>query len=250
MTRIRTFDLLRMAWRANFLQATWNYERQQGLGWAWSIAPALDRVYPPEERDRRLAEHTAYFNTQPTLASLALGVVAGLEERRAEADGAGPDPAAIARVKGVLGASLAALGDRMFWFTLRPLAACLGVAFAHEPTPLGAVVTWVSYNAMHLSVRFLGVGWGYRLGPAVLDAALRERFERMMRWWAVLGCATIGVLVAIQLVPGGVARPAHEQIALAGGLVFGLLAAQRVRPSPTEWALLAGALALVLTWRS
>ena len=29
--------------RAALLQATWNYERQQGLGWAWALKPALDK---------------------------------------------------------------------------------------------------------------------------------------------------------------------------------------------------------------
>src|SRR5687767_10846328 len=117
MSRLRTGDLLRIALRANLLQATWNYERQQGLGWAWSIAPALERIHAdPEARHARLAEHTAYFNTEPTLASLALGVVSSLEERRAEGGEGAPDAASIARVKAVLGSSLAALGDRMFWF--------------------------------------------------------------------------------------------------------------------------------------
>jgi mannose/fructose/N-acetylgalactosamine-specific phosphotransferase system component IID len=63
-----------MAARLTLLQATWNYERQQGLGWAWSLEPALERIYPdPAVRRERLAQHTAYFNTQPTLASVALG---------------------------------------------------------------------------------------------------------------------------------------------------------------------------------
>jgi len=44
-----------MALRSLFLQATFNYERQQGLGWAWALQPALERLYPdPAEcRERR-----------------------------------------------------------------------------------------------------------------------------------------------------------------------------------------------------
>src|SRR5437867_6440643 len=141
MPPLRKRDLWGMAARASLLQATFNYERQQGLGWAWALKPALDRYYPdPELRRERLAEHTAYFNTQPTLASLALGAVARLEERRAL------DPAAhdeVPHVKAVLGSALAALGDRLFWFTLRPLAACLGVLFASLGSWTGALVLWL-----------------------------------------------------------------------------------------------------------
>src|SRR6185503_15238299 len=84
MARVNGDDLQRVALRTHLLQATWNYERQQGLGWAFALAPVLKRLYPDAaERDQRLAEHTAYFNTQPTLASLALGAIANLEEQRA-----------------------------------------------------------------------------------------------------------------------------------------------------------------------
>ena len=102
--RLRNADLGWMALRASLLQSTWNYERQQGIGWAWALEPALARLYPDAEvRRERLAEHTAYFNTQPTLASVALGAVAALEERRAR-DGT-PDADAMGRVKGVLESS-------------------------------------------------------------------------------------------------------------------------------------------------
>jgi len=35
----------RMALRANLLQSTWNYERQQGIGWAFALQPALTALY-------------------------------------------------------------------------------------------------------------------------------------------------------------------------------------------------------------
>ena len=35
-----------MAVSTSFLQATFNYERQQGIGWAWALEPALRRFYP------------------------------------------------------------------------------------------------------------------------------------------------------------------------------------------------------------
>ena len=37
-------------------------------------------------------------------------------------------------------------------------------------------------------------------------------------------------------------------LVLAAGLAFGLLTAQRPRPSPTEWALGIGVLALIAAW--
>ena len=236
-----------MALRASLLQATWNYERQQGIGWAWALEPALRRLVPdPAERRARLAEHTAYFNTQPTLASLALGAVAALEERRAA--GEGPDAESFARVKSVLGSSLAAVGDRLFWFTLRPFAACLGVWLALDGRALGAIALWICYNVLHLGVRGMGVRWGYALGPAVLGGSLRRRFDRLTRSLAALGAALIGVLVAWLIAPGGEPRSLAFEATLAGGLGLGFLGALRSRPSPTEWALGVGILCIVAGW--
>jgi len=236
-----------MAVRLALLQATWNYERQQGIGWAYAIDPALRRLYPDEAtRRERLAEHTAYFNTQPTLASLALGAVAGLEEQRAA--GAPVDAAAVARVKSALGSSLAALGDRLFWLTLRPVAACVGVLFALHGRWYGALAMWACYNWVHLGLRFAGVGMGYRQGAQVLANPLRARLEGLVRGLGSLGAALVGMIVAVVLVPGGEPRPMVFQAALGAGLVLGLLGAQRARPSPTEWALGVGALCIAAAW--
>ena len=241
--------LLKIALRANLLQATWNFERQQGVGWAYALQPALEVLYrDPAERRARLAEHTAYFNTQPTLASLALGAAAKLEEARAE--GTGPDAAGMARVKAALGSTLAALGDRLFWFSLRPFAAALAVLIAlrSPQSPWGAIVLVGTYASVHMGLRLFGVSWGYAAGPGVLSGTLRARLERLVTVLAYAGCVVLGVLVAYTLAPGGEIRPIAVQSCLAGGLGLGLVSAQRARPSPTQWALGIGALVILAAW--
>lgn len=247
--RLGKRTLWAMALRANLLQATWNFERQQGVGWAFALHPALKAlIADPRQRCERLAEHTAYFNTQPTLASLALGAVANLEEQRAA--GTGPDAAAMGRIKNVLGSTLAALGDRLFWFSLRPFAAALAVLIAvtRPASPLAAVVLWLTYASLHLAVRFGGVTWGYQEGPSVLGGILRSRLETVVTLLAYAGCIVLGVLVAWGLAPGGEPRSIAVQSVLAAGLGLGLITAQRARPSPTQWALGLGVLGVVAIW--
>jgi mannose/fructose/N-acetylgalactosamine-specific phosphotransferase system component IID len=247
MARLTSWDLFRMALRSSLLQSTWNYERQQGLGWAFALQPALRRLIPDaRRRTERLAEHTAYFNTQPTLASVALGVVASLEERREAGDG--PDAAGMARIKSALGSSLAAAGDRLFWMTLRPLAACVGALVAFTGLGRGAVALWLCYNAIHLPIRFLGVGWGYRMGPAVMGPVLRGRLERLTRLLSLAGCVVLGVLTAEMFTPGGTPRPLIFQVVLVAGIGVGFVVAQRPRPSATEWALGAAVMCGIAAW--
>jgi hypothetical protein len=154
----------------------------------------------------------------------------------------------MARVKGVLGAALGALGDRLYWFTLRPFVACLGVLMALAGSWAGALALWLTYNLFHLGVRFLGVGWGYRAGTAVLEPRVRRRFERLTRVIGITGVAVAGVTTAWLLAPAGEPRPLAFEVALTAGRGLGFVVGLRPRPSPSEWALGAGVLCVAAAW--
>ena len=38
-------DRMSVAWRHQFLQGSWNYERMQNGGWCYSIIPAIKKLY-------------------------------------------------------------------------------------------------------------------------------------------------------------------------------------------------------------
>ena len=38
-------DRLAVAWRSTFIQGSWNYERMQNGGWAFSMIPAIKKLY-------------------------------------------------------------------------------------------------------------------------------------------------------------------------------------------------------------
>ncbi len=48
-SRITARDLRSVFWRSFTLQGSWNYERQQHMGYAFAMSPALKRIYqtPP-----------------------------------------------------------------------------------------------------------------------------------------------------------------------------------------------------------
>ena len=87
-------DRLSVMLRSQFLQGSWNYERMQNGGWAFSLIPALKKLYPnPEDSKAALKRHLEFFNTHPYIASPILGVTLALEEDRA--NGAPIDDATI-----------------------------------------------------------------------------------------------------------------------------------------------------------
>ena len=53
-------------WRHQFLQGSWNYERMQNGGWAFSIIPAIKELYK-DKKDQAdaLKRHLEFYNTHP-----------------------------------------------------------------------------------------------------------------------------------------------------------------------------------------
>lgn len=67
--------------RSTFLQGSWNYERMQNGGWAYTLIPALKKLYKTkEDRSAALVRHMEFFNTHPYVAAPILGVTLALEE--------------------------------------------------------------------------------------------------------------------------------------------------------------------------
>jgi PTS system mannose-specific IID component len=125
--RLTKWTLTAVVWRSFFLQACWNFQRMQNLGFCFAISPVIKALHrAPRARQKAIARHLEFFNTHPYCASIILGVVAKLEEQAAQA---GDDEAREAvRVKiGMMG-PLAALGDVVYWAMLRPALALVGVS--------------------------------------------------------------------------------------------------------------------------
>ena len=70
--------------RSYFLLASFNYERMQNGGVAYTLIPAIKKLYQTkEDRVAALKRHLEFFNTQPFMANPIFGVTLALEEERA-----------------------------------------------------------------------------------------------------------------------------------------------------------------------
>ena len=152
--RLTQGDLNACFIRSNLLQGSWNFERMQALGYAFGIVPAIRRLYPEGSQERKdaIKRHLEFYNTQPFVTAPILGVNLAMEEERA--NGAPIDDAAINGVKVGLMGPLAGVGDPIFWGTLRPICAILGIGFAQNGSWLGPILFFVLFNAVRLFVRY------------------------------------------------------------------------------------------------
>jgi mannose/fructose/N-acetylgalactosamine-specific phosphotransferase system component IID len=242
--------LLSMFARSFLLQAGWNYERFQNLGFAFSLQPALEKAYPDKEaRKAALLRHLGIFNTQPYMASFVLGNVASMEEKAA-AEGGGEE--ALKRLPGVkqaLASSFASIGDRIFWGRLKPMttqicllvwAACgfygwLFTGMDAAPTagallagPLAGIAV---YSVFSVYLRWTGLKAGYECGGCANCALDAANWPRLIRLLSAAGFAMslAIVLLAFGLLAGfncGACRP--SDLALKLGLPLAVLALHRV----------------------
>ena len=227
------------------LQATWNYERMQGIGLAHALSPVVKALEEDDARAARaLVPHTGYFNTHPVMAAVATGVIAGELEKRKAGEPA-LDDAGLARAKQALGSSLAAAGDPLFWNALRPaLALAAAAAWRDDRSALGMLTFLLGYNVVAIGYRIRGLFEGYRRGLAYV-AQLPRRLARLTEALRLLGVVLAALVVSSILIPVGEAAP-RQVLAGAVGLGLGALAFGRARLGPAEWGL---ALALaVLAW--
>src|ERR1700674_5574312 len=81
-----TLALVQTFLRSFFLQALWNFERMQNIGFAFSIEPLLKRAHRSKESFMRaLRQHCEYFNVHPYFAPIVMGVIFNKEKSLAEA---------------------------------------------------------------------------------------------------------------------------------------------------------------------
>jgi len=241
------------ALRSLVLQAGWNFERLQNLGWAFCVEPALNELYPdPVERAAALRRHLELFNTHPYMAGYVLG--AALKAESEVADGIS-SPERVAALKHGLAPALAAVGDSFFWATLRPVSAILAVAWLWmAPHPLNLAASFiflVAYNMPGLWLRLHSVQAGWLKGEKVAEHIAGLRLP------AITEGLRMAALICLGAMAGSLARITHPAsgarvplvdnfLFLGAGLSMLLLLRLSVRPVMLLVLCVLGALVLAL----
>ncbi|WP_277287617.1 PTS system mannose/fructose/sorbose family transporter subunit IID [Sneathia sanguinegens] len=183
-----------VALRHQYLQGSWNYERMQNGGWAFSIIPAIKALYETkEDRIAALKRHLEFYNTHPYVSSPVLGVTLSLEEQKA--NGANIDEAAIQGVKiGMMG-PLAGVGDPVFWFTARPILGALGASLALSGSILGPLLFFVVWNIIRFGFMWYTQEFGYKVGTKITNDLSGGLLQKITTGASILGMFIIGALV-------------------------------------------------------
>lgn len=181
-------------WHSQFLQGSWNYERMQNGGWAYSMIPALRKLYPnKEDMAAALQRHLVFFNTHPYLASPIIGVTLALEEDKA--NGVEVDDEAIQGVKVGMMGPLAGVGDPVFWYTVRPILGALGASMAINGNILGPILFFILWNLIRIAFLWYTQELGYKAGAAISSDLSGGLLKKVTRGAAMMGMFVLGALI-------------------------------------------------------
>lgn len=183
-------------WYSFHLEASYNYERQQALGYAIGMWPAIKRYYKTkEEQAVALERHMAIFNTTPHVTPMITGVATAMEKQAAQDPNF--DVESINSIKVGLMGPFAGIGDSIFWGTLRIIATGIALPLAQQGNVLGPVLFLLLFNVPHFFIRYYGGVVGYNFGTNILtrasDSGIMEKISTAAN---IVGLIVIGAMTA------------------------------------------------------
>jgi PTS system mannose-specific IID component len=218
-----------------FIQASWSFNKMQGLGFVAALSPALRELYADKvERREALKRHTAYYNAHPYMASPILGAVIELEEKTSQGRS---DELSAGSFKEALMGPYGSIGDGFFWGMLRPVTALVGILAAFLFGLWGVVIFLALYNLFHIWMRWSGLGWGLKYGVKVIDRVAALDLPAWTRRGRYLGSALLGVVSFVMVV---------EVCGLGGGEEQISAISHSLTASLKQWAPLVAELVLIV----
>ncbi|MEV7038909.1 PTS system mannose/fructose/sorbose family transporter subunit IID [Amycolatopsis sp. NPDC051061] len=167
-------------------QISWNYERMQALGFAYSMEPVLRRLYP-EKADyvAGLQRHLQFFNTSVLIGGpLILGSSVALEE-------AGT-PKSAASTKIALMGPMAGIGDTVVFALYNSIVFTMGASWALQGSWLGPAFAAVMVLVPYTLVRRWQFGFAYREGKRLAGHLAAGALARVAQGATVLGFVVLG----------------------------------------------------------
>ena len=154
-------------------------EHMQTFGYLTSMLPIIEELYDKkEDQAKALKTYTAFFNTEPQLGTVIVGVTAGLEEARANGADDVDDETINGLRAGLMG-PIAGIGDSLVVGTV-----------------IGAIFYIIVWNLFaYFGMKFLYFK-GYELGGKAVDFLVGPQGEALRESITMLGGIVIGAVAA------------------------------------------------------
>jgi len=184
-------DLKKMYIRNLFgFQWGWNYEKMQGLGYAFCMMPILRKLYghDKEKMKQALNTHLGFFNTSQPMSSLIFGANAALEEEFGV-----DEPGAVTGLKTGLMGPFAGVGDTIFIAIYRAVVFSIASYIALEGQAAGLIIPILAGLGI-IALRWKFIKIGYASGRKIATE-FGDKMKIFTEAAAILGLTVVGALM-------------------------------------------------------
>ncbi len=170
-------------------------EHMQTFGYLVSMLPIVEDLYEKkEDQVKALQTYSAFFNTEPQIGSMIVGVTVGLEEARA--NGEAIDDETINGIRAGLMGPLAGIGDSLIVGTLIPILLGIAMGLAQGGSVIGPIFYIVVWNLLAYFGMRLAYYRGYDLGGAAVEALVGPNATALRDAIVMVGTMVIGAVAA------------------------------------------------------
>ena len=171
-------------------------EHMQTFGYLHAMLPLCEELYDNEDdKAKAMNTYTAFFNTEPQLGSVIVGMTAGLEESRANGDESVDDETINGLRAGLMG-PIAGIGDSLVVGTVIPILLGIAMGMSGGGSPLGAIFYIIVWNLFaYFGMRYL-YNTGYKLGGQAVSFLVGAQGEAIRDAVSTLGGFVIGAVSA------------------------------------------------------
>lgn len=191
--------LNRIFWRSGFLFSSFNMVNMQGQGFAYTMLPAIDKLYKGDEKKRIEAfkRSSGFFNSNAAVSGFIYGLVYAMEKENACDQDSGMDGNTITSIKTALMGPLAGIGDSLFFNTIRVIAAGIAISLCAGGSILGPAFFILLYGGSSLMTRYLLIRTGYSVGSSFIEKIFNSGIlERLTKAASIVGLVMVGAMVA------------------------------------------------------
>ena len=170
-------------------------EHMQTFGYLAAMLPVVDELYDTdEEKVKYLSTYRTFFNTEPQIGTMVVGLTVGLEEARA--NGEPLDDDTINGIRAGLMGPLAGLGDSIIVGTFIPILLGIALGLSNGGSVLGPLFYIVAWNlAMYFGMKF-AFGQGYELGGSAVEALVGPQSAALRDSIVMVGTMVIVAVAA------------------------------------------------------
>ena len=170
-------------------------EHMQTFGYLTSMLPIVEELYKDKaEQKEAMQTYTAFFNTEPQLGALVVGITAGLEEARANGDAV--DGETINGMRAGLMGPIAGIGDSLVVGTLIPVLLGIALGLSKGGNPIGALFYILVWNVLIYGGMRLAYFKGYELGDKAVEFLVGPKGQALRKAISVIGGMVIGAVAA------------------------------------------------------